>query len=520
MQSRLGVLSLVITLNSHVSAAKPEPRRDVWCRTTPRVCFLVLLTFALKLSTASYLSHLTTSSSPDRRAGWISVYGGDTDSYIEPVDNYIQSGEYYSWNGKEKVKAGRMPYYGGLYFLFRMITDAPAARDLLVIAQILVEAISIVLLSILCFRLFATSSAFWIAYVLALVSLNSTIWSIYVLPESLAISLLFITLFHLQEYHLDDRLTSLALAGLFVTILVLLKPYFVLLYPAILLELFWSKGPRIDQGSLKRFVHQSLSLLGWLILLLSPWVVRNYQIYRRLIPFQMNITAGYNYTEAELACRRFVQAWGGSIIFWDKRSAGCYFQPQPGLACEFVLPDYALTPGYKKADIEAVRDDYVTLQHEFSDRQQQLVVARFDRLTNIYRAQRPFRYYVLSPITMAKAFVFHSGSYYLPIRLDIPGYHGFGLLIKLSQSFLYYFTLGLGSVGLLSLVVSHRLSLIYLFVPAMLIVLFCAVIRIPEFRYFVPTYPLFLLGTVHGVARMRRWVDKIRHPSLAVRGYD
>src|SRR5262245_25578641 len=84
--------------------------RNLW------ILFLTALT--IKLALVVYLSSLAISAAPDRAHGRISVTAGDTDSYLGAVENFALTGEYYFWNGVEKVYAGRTPHYGIPYYLF------------------------------------------------------------------------------------------------------------------------------------------------------------------------------------------------------------------------------------------------------------------------------------------------------------------------------------------------------------------------------------------------------------------
>jgi len=107
-------------------------------------------------------------------------------------------------------------------------------------------------------------------------------------------------------------------------------------------------------------------------------------------------------------------------VWWDKRSAGCYFEPRPGYACVFEMPREALAPGYGRAEVEEARSLFLRSGSDPSLRE----AAReaFEHLTALYRKQRPFRYFVLAPIDLVSQMVLHSGSYYLPVRWGSPCY--------------------------------------------------------------------------------------------------
>jgi hypothetical protein len=225
----------------------------------------------------------------------------------------------------------------------------------------------------------------------------------------------------------------------------------------------------------------------------APYTLRNYFSFGKLQPFQ-DFTAGYSYTKADFAFRKFLQAWGGSIVYWDKRSAACYFVPRPDLNCEFTFPEYAFCDAYNMRDIENAKDLYVRYQKSHSEMLQDSTEICFDRLTRLYKTHRPFRYYVITPLICVKEFLFNSGSYYLPIRSDFACYHSYQMPIKYLQSALYWFSLLFGIIGLILLLKRNRKTFMICFIPIYLICFFALVIRITEFRYFVNAYPMLILG--------------------------
>jgi hypothetical protein len=367
------------------------------------------------------------------------------------------------------------------------------------------------MLSLLSYSFLMTAVSFWLTYLIALLSLNSTIWSIHLLPESLSISFLIIFLFFYRKYELDDKRSALAIAGLFLGLTVLMRPHLAPLFLVLVVDISLIQRRKQLTGFIRRSARAAVLVAAPMVVMLSPWVVRNYLEFRQFIPLQVNALAGYNYSEADLACRRFIQAWGGSFIYWDKRSAGCYFQPQPGLECEFQLPAYALADGYGTQDIEDVRKDYISVQRNYDESLMKDVAARFDGLADIYRSKHPFRYHIVSPLLICKTFLFHSGSYYLPIKRGPGGYRPVEALMKLSQTLLYYLTLVVGGVGLVLISFRPRIQLMYLAIPALLIGLACFVYRAPEFRYFSHSYPLLVVGTAFAIVSLRNvWKNSSR----------
>lgn len=472
----------------------------------PRKIFylLFLLAFVVKLGSAYYMAYLRNCLAPENTSAIIASKNGDARFYVDPIDNYIEKGEYFFNNGTEKISMGRAPYYGITYFIFRVFLPQGISYDMVAILQIIVESLSIVYLSALCLLILKSRLAFLLTYLLLLVSLNSTFWSTTLLTESLSISFIIFFSWHYYQYITSGKKWSLFFSGLFLAFTVLLKPYFILLYvPVGILFLF--ERP----FSIKKVFSNTILVLGILILLAAPYTIRNVVRFNRFMPFTQ-LYGGYNFSKANLACKEFIRAWGGSIVFWDKRSAGCYFEPTPDIPCEFVFPEYVLCDGYSMKDIEDVRNQYVALQKNPSPALDDSVAAEFNRLTSLFKKYKPIRYYLVTPLLLIKNFLFHSGSYYLSISKTSSCYKGYQLLLKLSQSGLYYLTLFAGFAGLIFIFLKDKHSYMILFIPVYLVVFFPLAIHATEFRYFAPSYPFLILGTSYVCTRIHEYTKKFR----------
>ena len=163
-----------------------------------KIIGLFLFTFLFKFCSTLYLVQLTKCSNPELSLGTISFRAGDTKEYIKPIENYIIKGKYFSvGHNNEVMYAGRMPHYGIFYYLFRLIFSPPISFDLVVVLQIIMESISLILLSICIFNVIGSISSFWLGYFLLLFSLNSSCYNYYILPESLGLSFFHQVLFFL-----------------------------------------------------------------------------------------------------------------------------------------------------------------------------------------------------------------------------------------------------------------------------------------------------------------------------------
>jgi hypothetical protein len=459
---------------------------------------LIAIAFLIKLSLVIYIVHL-------RKCNYGNVNNldtilasqlGDTPSYFDPFDNFLEKGEYFityhtKLQGPIKVEMGRGPYYGFIYFIFRLFFSKEVSQDLIVIFQILIEAFSIVYLCKLTYNITKIKYVFWITYFLMLISFDTTCHSFLLMTESLSTSFLIFTSYHYYNYLEKKKNKDLFITGIFLAFVVALKPYFSLFYILIGIKFLLDKPFLI-----KNVISKTLIISIPLIILITPYTIRNYIKFQVFQPFS-ELYAGYPYTKADLEYREFIKAWGGTFISWNRRSAGCFFESQDFRNCEFKFPYYAFCKGYKIDDVLKARKIYLQYLKNPSKSLEDSVIKSFSTLTQLYKENCPFRYYFLSRFSTTKTFLFHSGSYYLPINKKFPCYKSYQFLIKLFQSFLYYYSLIFGIIGLLILYFNDKKTYLISIIPFYLILFFPIILKATEFRYFSTSYPFLMFGAVY-----------------------
>jgi hypothetical protein len=441
---------------------------------------------------AALLIYLTRCGNPEIKLGRISFQSGDTFSYTGATENLVTTGTYYFFNGKENVYAGRTPHYGGVYFVLRQFFNQENSYDLLIAIQVITEALATLFLFHFFFNITNSKMTSLLVLALCLGSSNWTCFSIYASPESFSISFLIFFLYYFRQYTITQLNRDLVFAGIFLSILTCLKSYYILMFLPVGIYFLGQQAETFVQR-LSKIAIKSALVSAPLFILLTPWVIRNYQVYQKFIPLQISATAGYNYSDSELAFRKYVTSWGGEIIFWEKTSAGCYFMPRQDIPCEFKMPAYAFTEKNGIAEVENIRNKFVQLQGNYSDSLDHLVSKSFLELHKDYKSEKPFQYYVIAPARLAYTFLVNSGSYYLPIHSGNPCYSRVQLPVKLAESFCYWLGLIVGLPGIFILGFQKK-NFILPFLPVMLIILFPIVLRANEARYFRTLEPILFLG--------------------------
>lgn len=457
---------------------------------------LIAFTFLLKLLLAVYFSYLGNCSHSELAVGYLAKLTGDTFSYLGPIDNFINEGSYYFWNGVRKVYAGRMPYYGAPYFLFRLFFDKSLASDLVVLLQIFFDTLATVYFARWCFETFKSQTAFWLGYILYFVGFNYFENSLLLNTETFSLSFTVLFYYFFNRYWNGAKDFSPCYANFWLAMALLQRPNLTAIYILFLgIYVYREKlyKPEHFRELFRRMIWFGLPL----IIAVTPWVARNIIVLHKPIVTQESITAGYNYSEAEFAFRRFVFAWGGDATYWDPTSAACYFKLNPPVKCTFdSIPDYSLAEGYNREDVEDARQDYLNFQQNPSPELEQKVIDKFDRMTAMYESEKPFMYYIGSGFVRTKTMFWHTNNYNLPITPENPCFKSYQLLFKVIQAITYHLTLVFGTFMMFILAYKRKISLLFLFVPIYLIILFNFIVKVVEARYFNHAYPILLLGLV------------------------
>lgn len=453
-------------------------------------CILLLIKFA----TVTLLSTSRKCHDDQNLDTLWAVNSGDTPSYIEAMENFIVKGEYYWFNGHEKVRASRLPHFAIPYFLFRQFANEEVSKDLLVLFQIIIECIAILLISVIIGELTGLRIYFYLSAFIFSISLRWTNYANYLGPESLGISLLIIGLFYFHRFRHSKSTIHLLMTGTMIGLGGIMKPYMLVMFMPI--GIYFIQEASLARNGIKKIIEKTLLISIPLILLLTPWIIRNYGIYDRFVPLQINTKAGYKYSASDMAVRRYVKSWGGNFIFWDPNSAGCFFDARKGFPCNFVIPDRLVTKNVSKEDIISARDKFIEAKGLKDNAKEEKIVSQFNQMTQDFISENQVYYHVVAPLKLTRIFLFHSGSYYVPFTINNSCIPSYLWVIKVLQSALYYLTLIFGSTGLIVLAFRSN-EYIYLFIPIFLIVFFPITLRAVEWRYFNASYPVLVLGLVY-----------------------
>ncbi len=454
---------------------------------------LFVLTLLIKICHGYFLYSLIGCSSPDVILGPLAVASGDTFSYIPPIINWWENGVYSFTNRwGDIVYAGRMPTYGGIYLVMHLINEK-FAMTLLVLLQIVVEVYALVYAARVLSKKFDSSVIGMLFWVFMVVSVNQTFWSLKIQPESFATSLVLILFCRFVA--LPSTYRHSFVTGILLLILVTLKPYLGALCLIFVVKLFRDLKFRL-------FV-QNAFLLGLPILLfVVSWSIRNYQLTEKFIPLTQYLS-GYGYTESEIAMWKLSGDLGLGYEPWDTKSFGHWLT----FSASLYEPPAFLKENHSFDELKVLRTEFQNcLNSETYDAEtDRQLSSRIQTLHAQYFSDFPYRMKVFAPVFLTYNFVIHSGSWYYPVSIKD---RSCGSIVsdidKLGQSLLYYLSLVLGFLGLV-LLARNKDWLIFGYLAGVIffiIILLTVVLRTIELRFFVQTYPLFVIGMVFFIHRV------------------
>lgn len=451
--------------------------------------WLVLL---IKVAEVECLTSLEYSQYPEVAGSRWGNTGGDSFSYIGAMENYVTYGRYYFINERgDTVNAGRLPHYALPYYIFRQFFPPALALDAFVLFQLMVESIAIICLALLACRVIRKKWCYYASLAISVIGLYITVWSYNTFTDALTANLLIIAALLYYRYLYSSLPKHLLQFSIVLGIAVCLRPYLILLYILVgLVEMC------LAYSNVKHLLRRGALMVLPLILLLSPWVIRNYIVMNKVIPFQQDIYAGYAPEKNELIIRKTLSSIGEvGGTWWDRRSAASYFSKRSIGSSLYAYPNYIRNDTGVLARLEALRS--LNLGEACSEDR---IEKASSNIIAYYKERHPVRYYFVNYLKLVSNFLFHNGSYRLPLILSRPSH----VLLKVTQSLLYYLHLIIGSIGLFKMASMDKRNLLFLVPSIYLILLFPLFFGLIEWRYFLPFYHFHQLGMIYILSEIIR----------------
>ena len=450
--------------------------------------------------------------------GTWAVFGGDAISYLQPVENLINNDAY--------TPDDRMPGYGAVYLFFRLFFDKANAVDCVVLAQYILDAVTVYVLALAAHKLFKSRFVFLGVYGVALVSFHSSVYSSLFLTESFTVSATILMFYFLVLFEEKQQPKYLLVAGAFWAWIVFLRPVF-LPIGALVVGL-WGVQWLLKRHTFQRFAKMSLFFLLPFLIVDTAWIVRNYPIHKRIVPLAPVFWYASSYESGMVNLLAFIQSFGGgfiapsSVINWFgvasiQMQNGIYVSGPPDTS--IVLPTDIYTSKFSEDSLLKLR---AILNVAWGAKTDSLTKATYQRAlrdklatyTASIREEKPFLYYVKAPLRHTLLFFDYKNSWYSGGLFEVPpespqlsGKKIYYLKYAVKQlcAALYYAILIFGVIGIVLIALQNTWRMSHFVALASLysIVIFPVVLRMPEPRYFLPAYPLMIVCGVFAVWQIK-----------------
>ncbi len=417
--------------------------------------------------------------------------GGDTFSYLAPIDNWLKNGIY--------SPDFRMPGYGAVYLIFRWFSSLAVACNLLLVLQFLLVSVSVYFIGLTARNIFKSDSVFYASFYLYLISSFPNLYDGCIQTESLCTSFLIFSVYFLTSYFNSKKLTYLLLSAVLITWAVFMRPAFALLIPVFAIFIVLQNRSKIGKN-----IKFGMLFLVPFICVDGLWTLRNYKLHKKMIP----LTTIGNYPNIESTYLQpmfnFVQCWGGAYSFGDKEPDLSWFDYTYSGRIKPLyydsLPDNIYTSAYTKDSLLHLKKLILALQNPLIDSSafksdQRELITKFTKYKESFRREKSITYYIQTPLKLTDIFLY--GAYtkkYLDRgqtlkKLNLP--------LKILSNGIYLTVLLLGLSGMCILLFKGlKRNIVYLLIlsiPMYTIIIHAVILRIPDGRFLMPVWAFMVI---------------------------
>jgi len=433
---------------------------------------------------------------------------GDDSSYLLPIDNLLQHGAYFP--------DFRMPGYGAVYLLFRLIFSQPEGCNALIILQLILASVSVYYLALTAKYILKKDSAFYYTFYLFLLCSFPNFFDAYIGSESLCTSLLIFSVYFFNRYFQEQKNKYLFHAGCLVTTVMFIRPVFAgVLVISVFLILFQKNT------GLKAKLKSIFLFLVIFLLCEGSWIYRNYQTHKQFITFT---TSGEFYPEQATSYLKplfeFTQSWGGVCSYRNIPSDLDWFQyhykGMTPITHFDSLPDDIYTSAYNKDSLLRLKKMILALQNPSIDTAsasayQYELITKLNKYGLAFKREKPLVYFVIAPLKMMGTMLYsYLTRNYLDRGRSVPV---FGKLIIAFNYLIYWIIILTGLPGIIVLTISglKRLSifLVVPFIPLYIILVHPVIFRFFDTRFLMPAFPFIIICSAYILVQLG---ERILHP--------
>jgi hypothetical protein len=466
----------------------------------------ILIALLIKAIVVGFLLYQAHQQIPDRIVSNVVVKQNDYGFFLGVMDNYFTHNHTMTYDG-QKAFAGRMPGYGMPYLLLRFIMSQQAALVTLILLQVLLSAISVYVLARIALMLLKKEKFFYVTFFVFGISAYTSLYDIFTLAESFAVSSVIFTFFYVCRY-IDFRMKKdLLFAGFFLAWSIFLRPFLGLIIVIVpLLLLLWET----KQTNFKKAFISVVILCIPFGVFESAWIVRNYISLKKFVPLETELDEAYGkfgaYRSSSIAVRKLITAWGGvSGEFYDGSEAWWFHYATGDQVNSYQFKPHVFNSGLTKDSLIYLKKVFnesgdLTKPYPYLDSVNKIAESIATRYRKQYTSNNIVRVYLLNPFIRIKQMVLSNPSLLMPFpkfnKMNI-----FQKTIKLVYVGLYFVVVFMGFFGIIAYLFRGkrdvRWNMLLLFPPAVILAIIFNPLSIIENRYFLTAYPVFILFGVY-----------------------
>ena len=415
--------------------------------------------------------------------GGIAFYPNESYSYYLPIENLLAHGQYTS----VCRMPGLLPFYAPLRFFLSEI----AAKQCMVILQVILDVFATLSLGLLVARIFQSIKALHITLLISCISSFTAVRNNFLLSDSLCISISVLSIYSFSSFLINPRFKNLLLTALGLCTAVFLRPALIVVLPVI---------------SVLLVAHLGLSRrsIGWCAVLILPtvcalslWTLHNRITDGRAIVFvaplgecQPQITPDF------AAIRKWIIATGGDYQPWAKGGESYWFfdssefRPMP-----FQADDFATA--YDSTLLLTLKSDYHllhsgSLSNSDSLQLEKSIINRAQTCYDSYVAEHPYKFFVFNRLKFLQMILF-------PHRIDdlpFPAYHEMNWIqkiIKMGSLAAIPFISFISVIATLFWIAKRKWRYVLWMAIPMGLVCAHAAIGFVEQRYLATSYPFLVM---------------------------
>jgi hypothetical protein len=475
--------------------------------------FILVLIFKLFLLVFKvlFIKH----GSPVELHGFWGIWGGDTNGYLNAFEDLRNKGEY--------LGGYRMPLYGFIYFIFRLVLSKIAALNALLLFQIVVAAFAVVYSGRIVYEVTRNKISGLLTTVIVCIAFQTLLYDWYLLPQSLVGSFLVFFAFHSIRYFKTLRTASLGKAVLFSFLIPFLYPVFV----GVAFILFVG-GLYFNWQNKLVFLKRLFILLIPFIVVEGLWIYRNYVVFHKPHPLAATYNAFSSKPDNQFKHElfQFGIATGTDICAWQPNSEMRYFQhmkvslpngtdgydenAQFPLSLVSGTPITADSLADVKRRIAEVRhvDDVASFTDSLKI---DTLEAELNRFTGYIRNDKPYEYWIGSRIRVMKQFFSYKGNDSVFFREG-----NNSAVIKILKPYvqlLYCVFLFISLLFPVSILLNKNNRALNCFLFCMqlyVIFIFPVVFKVIEHRYFSSGFPFVVIAAMMTIYNFLKWRNRRR----------